>query len=161
MPCAKKIGIIFLTITLLWPKRGGEVIPKKLKRDIQGKHEINMTPAINTLKKAKFNYKIHSYIHDPSKKSYGSEAAEKMGVPEEKVFKTLVVSLDNKALAVAMVPVSKKLSMKRIAKAAGAKINKRTVRSRKLLVNNFMLGNPLYTRSCVLCMVLFTHHFTY
>ena len=36
-------------------------------------------------------------------KSYGSEAPEKMGVLEAKVFKTLVVVLDNKELAVGVV----------------------------------------------------------
>jgi Cys-tRNA(Pro)/Cys-tRNA(Cys) deacylase len=42
-------------------------------------------------------------------------------VPADRVFKTLVVSLDNKELAVGVVPVSSMLSMKRIAKAVGAK----------------------------------------
>ena len=45
----------------------------------------------------------------------------KMGVPEEGVFKTLVVTLDNKELAVGIIPVSSMLSMKLISKAAGAK----------------------------------------
>lgn len=80
-----------------------------------------MTPGINTAKKAGISYKVHEYTHDPSNTSYGSEAAEKMGVPEEQVFKTLVVSLDGKELAVGVVPVSLKLNMKLIAKAAGAK----------------------------------------
>ena len=80
-----------------------------------------MTPGINIAKKAKITYKVHEYSHDPSSESYGSEAAEKMGVPESRVFKTLVVSLDNNALAVGVVPVSSMLSMKLIAKAANAK----------------------------------------
>ena len=80
-----------------------------------------MTPGINIAKKAKITYKIHEYSHDPSSESYGAEAAEKMGVPEERVFKTLVVSLDSKDLAVGVVPVSAMLNMKLIAKAAGAK----------------------------------------
>ena len=80
-----------------------------------------MTPGINIAKKAKISYKIHEYTHDPANESYGSEAAEKMGVPEDRVFKTLVVSLDDKDLAVGVVPVSSMLNMKLIAKAAGAK----------------------------------------
>ena len=80
-----------------------------------------MTPAINITKKSKVSHKIHEYTHDDSSESYGLEAAEKMGVPEERVFKTLVVTLDNKELAVGVIPVSFKLSMKLIAKAAGAK----------------------------------------
>lgn len=80
-----------------------------------------MTPGINTAKKAGITYKVHEYPHDPSIESYGIEAAEKLGVSETRVFKTLVVSLDNKELAVGIVPVSSMLSMKRIAKAAESK----------------------------------------
>jgi Cys-tRNA(Pro)/Cys-tRNA(Cys) deacylase len=80
-----------------------------------------MTPAINVAKKAKISYTIHEYSHDPDAESYGAEAAEKLGIPEERVFKTLVVSLDNKELAVGVVPVSSMLSMKLTARAAGVK----------------------------------------
>lgn len=80
-----------------------------------------MTPGINAAKKNKIIYRVHEYSHDSSSESYGSEAAEKLGVSEERVFKTLVVSIDNKALVVGVVPVSSMLSMKLIAKAAGAK----------------------------------------
>ncbi len=52
---------------------------------------IHMTPGINLVKKAKIDHKIHEYSHDPSSESYGSEAAEKLGVAEERVFKTLVL----------------------------------------------------------------------
>ncbi|MBU8909987.1 MAG: Cys-tRNA(Pro) deacylase [Desulfobacterales bacterium] len=80
-----------------------------------------MTPGINQAKKARVPYKVHEYVHDPSCDSYGSEAAMKMGVPEERVFKTLVVQLGTKELVVGVVPVSSMLNMKLIAKAAGAK----------------------------------------
>ncbi|SDZ87125.1 Cys-tRNA(Pro) deacylase [Microbulbifer marinus] len=80
-----------------------------------------MTPAINIAKKAKIAYKVHEYIHDPASESYGLEAAEKLGIDDARVFKTLVVQLDNKVLAVGVVPVAAMLSMKLIAKAAGAK----------------------------------------
>ncbi len=80
-----------------------------------------MTPGINAAKKAKIVHKVHEYIHDPSIQSYGLEAAEKLGVSGDRVFKTLVVRLDNKELAVGIIPVSSMLSMKLMAKAAGAK----------------------------------------
>jgi Cys-tRNA(Pro)/Cys-tRNA(Cys) deacylase len=80
-----------------------------------------MTPGILVAKKAKISYTLHEYTHDPLCESYGSEAAEKMGVPEERVFKTLVVTLGNRELVVGVIPVSAMLSMKLIAKAAGAK----------------------------------------
>ena len=80
-----------------------------------------MTPGINTVKKNKVTHKIHEYSHDASCESYGLEAAQKMGVPVQRVFKTLVVILDNQELAVGVLPVSSKLSMKSIAKALVAK----------------------------------------
>jgi Cys-tRNA(Pro)/Cys-tRNA(Cys) deacylase len=80
-----------------------------------------MTPGIKAAKKAKISYTMHKYDHDPASDSYGTEAALKMGIPGEQVFKTLVVSLDNGRLAVGVIPVSAMLSMKRMAKANGAK----------------------------------------
>ncbi len=80
-----------------------------------------MTPGINAAKQAKIAYTIHEYSHDPSSESYGLEAAEKLGIPAARVFKTLVVSLDGATLAVGVVPVSSMLRMKLLAKAAGAK----------------------------------------
>ncbi len=82
-----------------------------------------MTPAINCAKKAKILYQTHSYVHDASTSSYGEEAAEAMGVPAERVFKTLLVSLDGKPaqLAVAVVPVSGTLDLKAIGAVLGCK----------------------------------------
>ncbi|AZZ93540.1 Cys-tRNA(Pro) deacylase [Hahella sp. KA22] len=82
-----------------------------------------MTPAINQAKKAKVTYQVHEYAHDPRSESYGEEAAQAMGAPAERVFKTLLVSLTGGAqkLAVGIVPVSGKLDLKAVAKALGAK----------------------------------------
>ncbi|MGQ8366744.1 Cys-tRNA(Pro) deacylase [Glaciecola sp. 1036] len=80
-----------------------------------------MTPGINAAKKAKIPFEIHEYSHDATSESFGLEAAEKLNIPTKQVFKTLVVSLDAKELAVGVIPVSSKLSMKKIAKAAGVK----------------------------------------
>lgn len=80
-----------------------------------------MTPAINAAKNKKIIYHVHEYMHDNGCDSYGDEAAQKLGVSSEKVFKTLVVSIDNKALVVAIIPVSTMLNMKLIAKAYGGK----------------------------------------
>jgi len=80
-----------------------------------------MTPAIDVARKNKVSFKVHEYSHDPASGSYGGEAAEKLAVPQEQVFKTLVVSLDGKELAVGIIPVSSRLSLKLIAKALGAK----------------------------------------
>lgn len=80
-----------------------------------------MTPAINLARQNRIPHTVHEYVHDAATESYGTEAAEKLGVAETRVFKTLVVSLDNRELAVAVLPVSAMLSMKLIAKAAHAK----------------------------------------
>lgn len=80
-----------------------------------------MTPAINLARKNKIIHRVHEYTHDPANESYGQEAAEKLGVSAERVFKTLVVNMDNGSLVVGVIPVSSMLSMKLIAKAAGAK----------------------------------------
>lgn len=80
-----------------------------------------MTPAISLLKKNRINHSVHEYEHDASAESFGLEAAEKLGIAPERVFKTLVVKLDSQELAVGIVPVALMLNMKRMAKAAGAK----------------------------------------
>ncbi|RUR29551.1 Cys-tRNA(Pro) deacylase [Vreelandella andesensis] len=80
-----------------------------------------MTPAINSAKHAGIAFQLHEYEHDAAAHSYGLEAAEKLGVAAKQVFKTLVVTLDGKQLAVGIVPVTSHLELKQIAKAAGAK----------------------------------------
>lgn len=80
-----------------------------------------MTPAINSAKQAGIIFQLHEYHHDAAAQSYGLEAAEKLGVSAEQIFKTLVVKLDGKQLAVGIVPVTSQLSLKQIAKVAGAK----------------------------------------
>ena len=79
-----------------------------------------MTPAINAAKKAKISYTVHEYDHDPAAESYGREAAEKLGVDPDRVFKTLVVDAGGE-LCVAVVPVMRQLDLKLMAKATGAK----------------------------------------
>ncbi|MGO2391508.1 MAG: Cys-tRNA(Pro) deacylase [Halomonas sp.] len=80
-----------------------------------------MTPAINSAKHAGVAFQVHEYHHDVAAQSYGLEAAEKLGVSAGQVFKTLVVKLDGKQLAVGIVPVTGQLSLKKIAKAADVK----------------------------------------
>jgi Cys-tRNA(Pro)/Cys-tRNA(Cys) deacylase len=80
-----------------------------------------MTPAINYAKKHNIPITIHKYKHDSRAESYGLEAVEKLGLDPEQVFKTLVAQLDDRELAVAVVPVAKKLNLKLFAKACGAK----------------------------------------
>src|SRR5262249_5555054 len=51
----------------------------------------------------------------------GLEAAEKLGVEPERLFKTLVARLDGKELVMAIVPCAARLDLKKLAAAAGAK----------------------------------------
>ena len=78
------------------------------------------TPATAALDAAGVAYRTMSYHHDASTPSYGLEAAEKLGVPPEAVFKTLMVSLDNR-LAVAMIPVAAMLDLKKVASLLGVR----------------------------------------
>lgn len=80
-----------------------------------------MTPAIDLAKQQGIAYAVHQYQHDPASASYGLEAAEKLGLNPAQVFKTLVLQLDGKQLAVALLPVNQQLSMKLAAKALGVK----------------------------------------
>lgn len=75
-----------------------------------------MTPAIDILKKQKISFTVHEYIHDAAAESFGEEAASKLGIPAQQVFKTLVVTSPEGKLAVAIVPVSTTLNMKQTAK---------------------------------------------
>lgn len=79
-----------------------------------------MTPAIELARRQGIPHTVHSYEHDPDCSSYGTEAAEALGLDEGRVFKTLVVDLGGR-LAVAVLPVSHMLGLKLVAKAAGAK----------------------------------------
>ena len=63
---------------------------------------------------------VHSYPHDPRHGSFGTEAAEAMGVASCRVFKTLIAEVDGK-LTAAMVPVDRQLDLKALAAAAGGK----------------------------------------
>lgn len=99
-----------------------------------------MTPAINLVKKANIVYNIHQYQHDPASQSYGLEAAEKLGLSAQQVFKTLVVESDNKELIVAIIPVCRMLNLKLIAKAANTKKAAMAAKTDVERATGFVLG---------------------
>lgn len=80
-----------------------------------------MTPALDLLKKARAEHRVHSYEHDPKAASYGLEAAEKLGLDPLRVFKTLLAASEKGELLVAVVPVGGTLDLKALAHAAGVK----------------------------------------
>ena len=78
------------------------------------------TPATVALARAGVAFTVHAYEHDPRAAAYGLEAAEKLGLDPERVFKTLLAAVDG-PLAVAIVPVAMLLDLKALANAVGGK----------------------------------------
>lgn len=99
-----------------------------------------MTAAINLLKKKKIEFKIHKYKHDTSISSYGLEAAQKLGIDENRVFKTLLVELNPKELVVGVLPVNASMSLKNIASFFKAKSAKMADKNEAQKVTAYLLG---------------------
>ena len=93
------------------------------------------TPAIAALLTAEVPHQVLQYQHDPRNESFGEEAVEELarvvegqeGIAPDQVFKTLVIALP-KGLAVAVIPVPSKLSLK--AAAAALAVPKATMADR-------------------------------
>ena len=79
-----------------------------------------MTPAIKELEAAAVEFSVHEFEPGDTLHDVGLVAAERLGLNPDQVFKTLLVSVDG-ALAVAIVPVSTKLSLKAVGAAMGSK----------------------------------------
>ena len=77
------------------------------------------TPATALLAKQKIEHRVHTYEHRGGQ-AYGPEAAERLGLDPERVFKTLVADVDG-TLTVGVVPVSTTLDLKALAAAVGGK----------------------------------------
>jgi Cys-tRNA(Pro)/Cys-tRNA(Cys) deacylase len=81
------------------------------------------TPAIAALVAAGTAHEVLHYQHDPRAASFGDEAvaelATTVGVSADQILKTLVIALPT-GLAVAVLPVPAKLSLKAAAAALGA-----------------------------------------
>lgn len=75
------------------------------------------TPATTALTRLGIDFSAHAYHHDPAAESYGREAADALGVDAERIFKTLLASVDG-ALVVGIVPVPASLDLKALARAA-------------------------------------------
>ena len=78
------------------------------------------TAATIALERAKIPFTLHEYARDPRHGSYGLEASEALGIPPDRVFKTLVAAVDG-ALAVGVVPAGRQLDLKALAAAVGGK----------------------------------------
>lgn len=76
-----------------------------------------MTPAVVAAERAGIAFTLHSYEHDPKAPSYGLEAAQRLAVDPDRVFKTLVVDQDG-ALSVVVLPVADQLDLRSLGKRA-------------------------------------------
>ncbi|WP_105169639.1 Cys-tRNA(Pro) deacylase [Pseudoalteromonas sp. T1lg23B] len=79
-----------------------------------------MTPAINLLEQQGIQFQILKFEHDPSQHNFANEAAEKLGLLTEQVFKTLLVDVDG-VLHVAILPATRQVDLKAFAKACKGK----------------------------------------
>ena len=86
----------------------------------RGTRPSGATAAIRALEQAGVTFVLHPYEHDPRATSYGVEAAQVLGFPEARVFKTLLADADGR-LVVAIVPVSGLLDLKALARALGVR----------------------------------------
>src|ERR1700680_4246576 len=78
------------------------------------------TRATEVLASRGITHTVHRYEHDPRHPSYGQEASEALGVPPERVFKTLVADVAGQ-LTVGVVSVVGSLDLKALAAAVGGK----------------------------------------
>jgi Cys-tRNA(Pro)/Cys-tRNA(Cys) deacylase len=78
------------------------------------------TTATIALERARIPFTVHEYEHDPRHESYGLEASEALGIPPDRVFKTLIAEVDGN-LVTAVVPVTGELDLKALAAAIGGK----------------------------------------
>ncbi|MEE6263273.1 Cys-tRNA(Pro) deacylase [Plantactinospora sonchi] len=78
------------------------------------------TPATALLTRQRVPHTLHPYDVAPDTPNYGAEVAAALGVPPERVFKSLVAEVDG-GLTVAVVPVTGELDLKSLASAVGGK----------------------------------------
>jgi len=78
------------------------------------------TRATQTLDKLGVAYKLHSYDYDPNADAIGMAAAAALGVPPQRMLKTLMAELDGKPVC-AVIASDREVSMKKLASALGGK----------------------------------------
>ncbi len=78
------------------------------------------TAAVTLLERERVAYTRHEYEHDPAAASFGLEAAAALGRDPGQVFKTLLL-VHERDWAVAVLPVSSRLSVRAAAAALGWK----------------------------------------
>ena len=83
-------------------------------------HPHGATPATTALIDAGITFTLYPYEHDDDNTDFGEEAVAAIGADPNQVFKTLIADIGGK-LVVAVIPVARKLDLKALATAFGAK----------------------------------------
>lgn len=79
------------------------------------------TRATEALDRSGATYRVHVYeVAEKVGDGYGEAVARAIGLPGERVFKTLVAQVDEEYV-VGVIPVARRLSVKKLARAAGGK----------------------------------------
>lgn len=81
---------------------------------------VKGTPATVAAARAKIKFTVHPYDVEDVDHGYGVAVADALGVPHERMFKTLVADVDGR-LVNAVIPVNAQLHLKSLAAAVGAK----------------------------------------
>jgi len=79
-----------------------------------------VTRAVTALERAGVEFSVRTYELTIEADTYGESVAAELGVEPDRLFKTLLASVDGSP-TVGIVPVSGRLSMKSLARAAGGK----------------------------------------
>lgn len=81
---------------------------------------MKTTRATQTLTKLRISFTVHEHPYDPNADHKGLQAASALGEPAERVFKTLIATVDGKPVCV-VIPSNREASMKKLAAAFGGK----------------------------------------
>ena len=75
------------------------------------------TPATAAARRAGIAFQVLEYEHDAASESFGLEAAERLGLDPDRVFKTLLATVDG-SLCVCVLPVASQLDLRALGKRA-------------------------------------------
>ncbi|PRX98508.1 Cys-tRNA(Pro) deacylase [Allonocardiopsis opalescens] len=116
------------------------------------------TPAAVAAERAGVAFTLHPYESgggaEGASAGYGEEAAQALGLGRDRIFKTLVASVDG-ALTVAVVPVSGSLDLKALAGAVGGKRAEMADPAAAERATGYVVGgiSPLGQRRALPCVV--------
>lgn len=113
-------GSPFACLTPITPGATGRI---PARRPVTVAAVASGTPATSLLARSGVSFTLHPYEVDPrasGDSSYGESAAAALGVAPQRLFKTLIASVDGK-LACGVVPVAGHLDLKALAAALGGK----------------------------------------